>query len=58
MNTNMKNRKSNSVWAENSALSSLRYQVRNFLRSAVETADPDVFYFSLNGMVMPLSHRA
>lgn len=58
MNTSMKKSMSNAVWAEKSALSNLRFQVRNFLRSAVETADPDVFYFSLNGMVMPLSHRA
>lgn len=37
---------------------SLRNQVRNFFRSAVEATDPQVFYFSMNGMVMPLSRRA
>lgn len=58
MNTNMKKSTSKAVWVEKSALRNLRVQVRNFLRSAVETADPDVFYFSLNGMVMPLSHKA
>lgn len=58
MNTNMKKSMSKAVWAEKSVLGNLRFQVRNFFRSAVETADPDVFYFSLNGMVMPLSHRA
>ena len=58
MNTNAKKSMNKTVWAEKSALRNLRFQVRNFLRSAVETADPDVFYLSLNGMVMPLSHRA
>ncbi len=57
----MKNTKEmtrDAIWAERSTLSNIRFQVRNFLRSAVEAADPDLFYFSLNGMVMPLSHKA
>lgn len=57
----MKNTKEmtrNAIWAEKNTLTNLRFQVRNFLRSAAEAADPDLFYFSLNGMVMPLSHRA
>ena len=33
-------------------------QVRNSLGSAVEAAEMDVFFFSLNGMVMPLSTAA
>lgn len=36
---------------------SVRTQVRNFIRSAVQATDPNVFYFSLNGLVMPLSRR-
>lgn len=36
----------------------VRRQVRSFLRSTIEAADSDVFYFSMNGMVMPLSFRA
>lgn len=58
MNTKRKKSMGRAVWADKRALRDLRFQVRNFLRSAVETADPDIFYFSLNGMVMPLSHRA
>lgn len=30
-------------------------RVRNFMRFALEASDSDVFYFSLGGMVMPLS---
>ena len=37
--------------------SSIAMKVRNFLRFATGATDPDVFYFSLNGMVMPLSRR-
>ena len=37
--------------------SSIALKVRNFLRFATGATDPDVFYFSLNGMVMPLSRR-
>lgn len=55
---NIKEMRRNTIWAEKNTLANLRFQVRNFLRSAVEAADPDLFYFSLNGMVMPLSHRA
>ncbi len=40
------------------AVLSHREYVRNFLRSAIRAADPQVFYFSLNGMVMPLSKKA
>ncbi len=40
------------------AVQSHREHVRNFLRSAVEATDPQVFYFSMNGMVMPLSRKA
>lgn len=32
-----------------------RTRVRNFMRFALESSDADVFYFSLGGMVMPLS---
>lgn len=38
--------------------SSVATKVRNFLRFATGAADPEVFYFSLNGMVMPLSRKA
>lgn len=37
--------------------SSIALKVRNFLRFATGATDPEVFYFSLNGMVMPLSRR-
>lgn len=33
----------------------VKARVRNFMRFALETSDSDVFYFSLGGMVMPLS---
>lgn len=38
--------------------SGIAQKVRNFLRFATGATDPEVFYFSLNGMVMPLSRRA
>ncbi len=38
--------------------SRIRREIRNYLRSASEATAPDVFYFSMNGMVMPLSRRA
>ncbi len=63
MNKNIRNnntpRKMNHVMhEENHADSSVRRQIRNFLRSAIGATDPDIFYFSMNGMVMPLSRRA
>lgn len=36
---------------------SVHRQIRNFLRSASEATAPNIFYFSMNGMVMPLSRR-
>ena len=47
---NIKEMTRGAIWAEGNTLTNLRFQVRNFLRSAVEAADPDLFYFSLNGM--------
>ena len=54
---NIKEMTRGAIWAEGNTLTNLRFQVRNFLRSAVEATYPDLFYFSLNGMVMPLSHK-
>ncbi len=62
MNKNMysnKPRKMNNAICEGrDSDSSVRRQVRNFLRSAIGATDPNVFYFSVGGMVMPLSRRA
>lgn len=62
MNKNMNNnkpRKMNStIREERDTDSSVRRQIRNFLSSAIGATDPNVFYFSVGGMVMPLSRRA
>lgn len=58
MSKNYDSKRMKSIGHGRLAVLSLRQHVRNFLRSATEATDPDVFYFSLGGMVMPLSRRA
>ncbi len=50
-------RKMNNLREERNADSSARRQIRDFLRSVIGATDPNVFYFSVGGMVMPLSRR-
>jgi len=56
--SNKPRKMSTAIREEQNFDSSVRRQIRNFLRSASEATAPDVFYFSMNGMVMPLSRRA
>ena len=38
---NIKEMTRGAIWAEGNTLTNLRFQVRNFLRSAVEATDPE-----------------
>ncbi len=58
MSKNYELKRMKSIGRGRLAAYSFREYVRNFVRSATEATDPQVFYFSMNGMVMPLSYKA